>query len=417
MNFIPPKDKLFDRCRVLSICCYIISFQLPVYGLSNSIVLHWGQGITMGLMGGLTILLGFHLSELIQFLIWLANPMYIQLMLVVSHNYSRNKDFIPSLGQKLNAVASVVFASLFFINGKIITSESGVANEINTFHIGYWLWWSAMVLLAAALLLQEKKVKSGTSWQKYIVAFVLLIFTMLIIGGYRFTRPSSSGLNPMTGKTYSGPYETCKRIEVTFTSDYEMEAVVSSTDVVGHGTLVYSKHYYYIQPYVIADSFRNPIDMQYAIFNKESDQLIIYGRDATYYLSPTQIENQGITNWPLLAQHEVDQRQNDYYVLPKDSIIFSYATNAKELRLPEGYHLSYQQILERQLRKLHYDPESCDCFTTYGREEDWLHYEDDSLQIVFERMCIQTQGHRVVGLRDYSVIPEVIYDKRENQQQ
>ena len=68
------------------------------------------------------------------------------------------------------------------------------------------------------------------------------------------------------------------------------------------------------------------------------------------------------------------------------------------------------------LQKLHYDPEFCDCFTTFGREEDWLNYEDDSLQIVFERMCIQTKGKRVVGLRDYSVIPEVIYDKRENQQ-
>lgn len=40
-------------------------------------------------------------------------------------------------------------------------------------------------------------------------------------------------------------------------------------------------------------------------------------------------------------------------------------------------------------------------------------YEDDSLQIVFERMCIQTQGKRVIGFRDYSVIPEVIFDKRQ----
>lgn len=412
MNFRTPKDKIFDRCRVLSICCYIISFLIPVYGVAHSIDFHWGQGITMRLMGGLTILLGFHLSELIQFLIWLANPIYIWLLLVVTQNYSQDRDFIPSFGQKIWAVTSILFASLFFFNGNIITSESGAVEEITSFRLGYWMWWAAMVLLAVAILLQEKKVKRGTSWQKYIVAFVLLIFSMLNVGVFRLNNSSTNGIHPMTGKTYCGYYQTCQRIEVTFTSDYSLIAEISSTDFVGHGTEKYEGQFIYYPPYISPYWNGNSIDMKYALLDKDKDELIIYGLDATYYLYRSQVSEQGITNWPLLLHHEVEQNQNDYYDLPKDPKISGYGTNAQELRLPEGYHLTYQQIMERQLQKLHYDPEFCDCFTTFGREEDWLNYEDDSLQIVFERMNIQTKGKRVVGLRDYSVIPAFVYDKR-----
>lgn len=216
----------------------------------------------------------------------------------------------------------------------------------------------------------------------------------------------------MTGKTYCGYYQTCQRIEVTFTSDYSLIAEISSTDFVGHGTEKYEGQFIYYPPYISTYWNGNSIDMKYALLDKDKDELIIYGQDATYYLYRSLVSEQGITNWPLLMHHEVEQNQNDYYVLPKDPKISDYGTNAQELRLPEGYHLTYQQIMERQLQKLHYDPEFCDCFTTFGREEDWLYYEDDSLQIVFERMYIQTKGKRVVGLRDYSVIPAFVYDKR-----
>lgn len=410
-------DKLFNRCWMLSLVSYAISFLLPVYGVANSIELHWGEGIGMALMGGLTIMLGYHVSEFVQFLIWLANPMYIQLMLVVAHNYSRNKDFLPTLGQKLWAVTCVLLASWFFFGGQIITSESGAVNEVTSFRLGYWMWWAAMVLLAAALLLQEKTVKPGSSWQYYLIAFVLLIFTMITVGGYRLSCSSTSRSYPMTGKTYSGYYKTCQRIEVSFTSDFTLLAVVSSTDFVGHGSERDDGHYTYHSPFIDAYWHGNTVDMQYALLDQDADELIIYGKEDTYYLRRKPIADQGVTNWPMLIHHLVDQSENEYYVLPQDSKTFGYGTNAQELRLPEGYHLSYQQILERQLQKMHYNREFNDCFTTYGREEDWLHYEDDSLQIVFERMCIQTQGHRVVGIRDYSVIPEVIYDKRKTRLQ
>lgn len=54
---------------MLSLVSYAISFLLPVYGVANSIELHWGEGIGMALMGGLTIMLGYHVSEFVQFLI------------------------------------------------------------------------------------------------------------------------------------------------------------------------------------------------------------------------------------------------------------------------------------------------------------------------------------------------------------
>ena len=60
--------------------------------------------------------------------------------------------------------------------------------------------------------------------------------------------------------------------------------------------------------------------------------------------------------------------------------------------------------------------DGCDKALVYEDSYDILNYEDDTLKIVFERMCVgfryDSNGKPRNCIRDYSVLPKIIYDKR-----
>lgn len=104
--------------------------------------------------------------------------------------------------------------------------------------------------------------------------------------------------------------------------------------------------------------------------------------------------------------------ENDYYIVGQDTLIHGYGTDAQQLRLPAGYHLTYDQIYQRQIKKIRLDKDGC-LPILYEQENKVLNYEDDSLQIVFSHLTFLTTGlNKPLGLMDYSAIPLVVYDKR-----
>lgn len=146
----------FRICWLLAILCYVVSFVMPVYNEVGDNALHWGQGVTMFFMGWLTILLGFTWSCISQFLVWMANPIFLRLLIAVTQRYNNNKEFLPTRGEILRAIVCVILGALFLVGGGIISDEGGGFHTISTYHIGYWLWWGAMVLFLVALLLKAR---------------------------------------------------------------------------------------------------------------------------------------------------------------------------------------------------------------------------------------------------------------------
>ena len=139
--------------------------------------------------------------------------------------------------------------------------------------------------------------------------------------------------------------------------------------------------------------------------------MIMYGADNTYYLGQSNREN--VVNHPMSYNERVIIPDNGYYVVDSDSLIDGYGTDVQQLRLPEGYHLTYAQIQERQIQKIGGLHEDGTLPILYHRENEVLNYEDDSLMMVFSRLCFETDGsNHLIGLKDYSVIPLIVYDKR-----
>ncbi|WP_300671155.1 hypothetical protein [Soonwooa sp.] len=122
---------------ILSVVLFVISLFCPAFFIdrvdrdaySNSfylLIIGW-----MGLLGG----------AIIPFLIWLANPLYIFSILLVT---SREKAGV--LFALIPVVLAVVFANL----DTIITSESGASSRITELGSGYILWLLSFIVLFAA---------------------------------------------------------------------------------------------------------------------------------------------------------------------------------------------------------------------------------------------------------------------------
>lgn len=99
------------------------------------------------IMGGLAILGG----GLLEWLVWLANPMYL-LSIVL---------FIQNKGNALILSILSTLVGLSFLNwNEILASESGKTAEIESLELGYWLWISSLAALSMGMTFNYFKTKA-----------------------------------------------------------------------------------------------------------------------------------------------------------------------------------------------------------------------------------------------------------------
>lgn len=116
-----------------------------------------GQGayssLSMFLMGGISVLGG----GLLEWLIWLANPLYfISILLLLKRKKQSIKTSILA--------TSVAFTFLFWKN--ILVSENGRNAEIVALKLGYWLWLSSLVVLTIGTIVYFEKYNDSKPIEK-----------------------------------------------------------------------------------------------------------------------------------------------------------------------------------------------------------------------------------------------------------
>ena len=220
-------------------------------------------------------------------------------------------------------------------------------------------------------------------------------------------------------KVYSGDYCCLCGIELGIVDDSHIEAYIYSHDLVGFRADLYKGTYAYNPPFITVhwDDKDADVDIRYIIYDEENDRMIAQGQDETYYLIGEKeiiiVGKDSIDYLWKTLENKIDTC--DYYILEKNRFTHEYVTDRQELLLPDGYHVTYDQILTHILKKARHE-DGCDIFLVLDDNNDILNYEDDTLKIVFERMCIgfwnDLNGKPRNNIRDYSVVPKIIYDKR-----
>ena len=221
-------------------------------------------------------------------------------------------------------------------------------------------------------------------------------------------------------RLYSGDYGGgCYEIELGMVDDSHMEAFIFSHDFVGSLSDVYKGTYVINPPFIKVhwDDKDADVDIRYMIYDEDNDRLIAHGQNETYYLSCDNKKKKRAHDSIDYLWKSLDKNVDtcDYYILEKDSFTNEYATYRQELLLPDGYHITYDQILANMLKKTGHE-DGYGPSLIFDDDHDILNYEDDTLKIVFERMCIgfwdDPNGNPRNCIRDYSVVPKIIYDKR-----
>lgn len=137
------QDKTKKRLRLI-IC--LLSMIIFIISLSQDALIcddYDGQKIHSSLsllfMGGLAILGGGPL----EWLIWLANPIYIIALTMFINN--------KKAALKFSIAASLIGLSFLKWN-KILAASSGRTATITSLELGYWLWISSMLFLTLGII-------------------------------------------------------------------------------------------------------------------------------------------------------------------------------------------------------------------------------------------------------------------------
>lgn len=215
----------------------------------------------------------------------------------------------------------------------------------------------------------------------------------------------------LVGHSFSGYYESCRKIRLSFTSHCDVVADLWSTEWVGRGSWKVKGHYSFHDPVIIIEweneyEYNGSMKMDYLVFDKESCEMIIYAPKEVYYL-----------NYPIMAEQvpfhayedSLDLSVVPYEMIAKDSIINDYFSHRDYLRFINGYEITYDEILSNIMQK-----------SNLSKTERWpsisqnnVKYEDDSLLIYFKDITVlQPKGEREARIRDYSVRPLAAFDKR-----
>ncbi|MBR4388075.1 MAG: hypothetical protein IKT00_02720 [Prevotella sp.] len=265
--------------------------------------------------------------------------------------------------------------------------------------------------MALTIILNKRTIKDKGLYLAYLqcLLFLVLFLSSCAVDRSKYLR------------VYSSDYYGLCGIELGMVDGSHIEAFIYSHDFVGHRSDVYEGTYAYNPPFITVrwDDKNADVDIRYMIYDENNDRIIAYGQDGIYYLSnenkEKRIEHDRIEYVWKSLDNNIDMDTCDYYILEKNSFTNEYVTDRQELLLPDGYHISYNQILANMLKQTGHEDGYGEALV-FDDSYDILNYEDDTLKIVFERMCIgfwkDPNGKPRNSIRDYSVVPKIIYDKR-----
>jgi hypothetical protein len=127
---------------LVSLIIYIISLTQTAIS-SNDLEDKTLSGIATLIMGGLSILGG----GVLEWLIWLANPLYFFSVFL----FLKSKN-----SAKIFSIVSTAIALSFATWNEILVSESARLGKIDSLGLGYWLWVISMIILAIGIFSREK---------------------------------------------------------------------------------------------------------------------------------------------------------------------------------------------------------------------------------------------------------------------
>ena len=102
------------------------------------------SSVSLLLMGGLAILGG----GLLEWLIWLANPLYF---LAIIFLFKSNKT------SKKVSIAATILALSFTTWKEILAAENGRTATIESLNLGYWLWVLSLTILSIGTIYYFKQ--------------------------------------------------------------------------------------------------------------------------------------------------------------------------------------------------------------------------------------------------------------------
>jgi hypothetical protein len=127
---------------LVSLFIYIISLTQTAIS-SNDLEDKTLSGIAALIMGGLSILGG----GVLEWLIWLANPLYFFSIFL----FLKSKN-----SAKIFSIVSTAIALSFATWNEILASESARLGKIDSLGLGYWLWVISMIILAIGIFSRKK---------------------------------------------------------------------------------------------------------------------------------------------------------------------------------------------------------------------------------------------------------------------
>jgi uncharacterized membrane protein YhaH (DUF805 family) len=126
----------------ISLIVYVISLTQTAIS-SNELEDKTLSGIACLVMGGLAILGG----GILEWIIWLANPLYF-LSIVLLFNSNKMAKIFSSL--------ATIIALSFTAWKEILVSESGRNGRIDSLDLGYWLWILSLTILTIGIFYISK---------------------------------------------------------------------------------------------------------------------------------------------------------------------------------------------------------------------------------------------------------------------
>ena len=134
------------KLNQLKICILLISLTIFIVSLTQSALTYNDFGgqktissLSLLLMGGLAILGG----GLLEWFIWLANPIYFLAIIFFFKSNPKSKKF---------SMVSTTLAISFTTWNEILASENGRTATIETLNSGYWLWALSLIILTIGTL-------------------------------------------------------------------------------------------------------------------------------------------------------------------------------------------------------------------------------------------------------------------------
>jgi hypothetical protein len=118
----------------ISFCLLVLSLSQDAFYIDSFLFfLGW-----MSFLGG----------GLVPFIIWLANPLYF-LTIIFTVRHDKSALFL--------SLTPIILASVFMMLPSILTSESGSTSEITSRGLGFYLWFSAFIVLFFGVFIGQKQ--------------------------------------------------------------------------------------------------------------------------------------------------------------------------------------------------------------------------------------------------------------------